>query len=214
MTRWHDDEFRELENRLRGERPEPRPEFLERMTARLEQGSRPERRRSPRLRLGLAFAFASTFLLAFSLAGGLGYAKNATYSAFKSTAGAFGVEGAKSERSSSRGAAAAGTAAKGSEHSRSDEQPGTGGNGSSGKGDDGSEVGEGTAAAGAASLGSWGQFDRPSATPSHFQYPRFVVVCLQFGHRQFTAVVPRFLIPLIRPFIVNFGPCHNGRRVG
>jgi hypothetical protein len=41
-----------------------------------------------------------------------------------------------------------------------------------------------------------------------------VVVCLSFGRKQFTAVIPRFLVPFFEPFIVNFGPCGSATRGG
>jgi hypothetical protein len=44
----------------------------------------------------------------------------------------------------------------------------------------------------------------------HHQYKRFVVVCVRVFSSQVTIVVPHFLVPLIQPWIVNFGPCSSG----
>ncbi|HZR94848.1 MAG TPA: hypothetical protein VFA56_04090, partial [Gaiellaceae bacterium] len=67
---------KELERRLRDERPEPRPEFLAMLTERIES-RRPRRRTSVRTRVALVGAVTAALLIATSAVGGLAYAGTA-----------------------------------------------------------------------------------------------------------------------------------------
>jgi hypothetical protein len=69
-----------------------------------------------------------------------------------------------------------------------------------------------TSAAGVAGAASAFRGWAPSISTKsgHHQYKVFVVVCVRVHSRQVTIVIPRFLIPLIQPWIVNFGPCSSG----
>jgi hypothetical protein len=144
--------------------------------------------------LGLAVGFAALFAAAFAAMGALGYAGSAARSAFDGTVG--NVEkvvrvdrkqnrvdrDAATTPSKPTPSAAAGTA------------------------------GEAGPKAGGQSGGQTvsPRFSSPGAEASLFQYPRFVVVCVRFGHvGPFTIVLPRFLVPFFEPFIVNFGPCEG-----
>ena len=70
----------DLEGELRASRPEPRPEFMQAVSGRLE-----ERRRSYRgLRVSLAAAVALAMLVAVASVGGMGYAASAARSFAKS----------------------------------------------------------------------------------------------------------------------------------
>jgi hypothetical protein len=193
----HDD-LHSLEERLRLDRPEPRPAFLAEMAARLtEAGERAPRRSKPRLRFGLAVGFAALFAVAFAAMGALGYAGSAARSAFDGTVGnaqkvvkadlrAGGVDRDAATRAapeSASGAAAAQPVAR-------------------------ALVGGAKGAAAVRPQALASGFTSPGAEASLFQYPRFVVACVQIGRfGPFTIVIPRFLVPLFQPFIVNFGPC-------
>jgi hypothetical protein len=60
----------DLERRLRDERPTPRTDFMESLTAKVQS---PRRRRSP-LRLGIASGVSIAMVVALGAFGGLGYA--------------------------------------------------------------------------------------------------------------------------------------------
>jgi hypothetical protein len=199
-----DHDLRNLEDELRRNRPEPRPELLSELVSRVEADAPAEpartRRSRPRLRLGFAVAFASLFVVAFSAMGALGYAGSSTKNAVNGTVGAV-----KSIVKSDRGSS---TSSSGGKQQKSE--------GGASKAAAVSAISAGTGisrsqAATAFLRGNGASFGGPGSLPSHFQYPRFVVVCVDFGlRRPFTIVLPRFLVPLFQPFIVHFGPCTAG----
>lgn len=80
-------EFHELKNALRHDRPEPRGAFLDEMVGKISPvpAVTPKRQR---LRLGLALAFAVTTLAAFGALGGFGHAEEASTETAGSTADA------------------------------------------------------------------------------------------------------------------------------
>lgn len=68
----------DLEEELRANRPEPRPEFVHRLEARVREG---RRSRAGSFRVAFAGAIAAGVLAALASVGGLGYASNYTGSA-------------------------------------------------------------------------------------------------------------------------------------
>lgn len=191
-------EHGKLEGLLRRDRPAPRQDFLGTMIARVESEPAPARRREPRFRFGLAVAFASIFLVAFASLGGLGYAKSGTFGAaegtFSSVSNIFRSSPAKSTHASTPVRA-------------STEQPQS-------QATDGQAESEGSPSASSdAARGLGGSAFVPSSLrAAHHQYVRFVVVCLRAPlnpSRTRTVVIPNFLVPFFRPWIVNFGPCSH-----
>jgi len=88
MRFWNRSDGSELEDRLRSERPAPRPEFLRAVASRIEA-------RRPRISLGLRLAFASaltlTMLVAVASVGGVSYAASGAKKAVVSVGEALSV---------------------------------------------------------------------------------------------------------------------------
>ena len=189
----HDD-LHSLEERLRRDKPEPRPGFLTEMAARLAAPpARAERSERRRLRLGLAFGFATLFAAAFAAMGAFGYAGSAARNALEGTFGSV-EKVVKADQQSGRSSS--------SPRSQTAPEPVP------------SEeaVDRRSAAAASGGLAFSSRASSQGTKASLFQYPRFVVVCVQFGpFKPFTIVIPRFLVPFFEPFIVNFGPCESDR---
>jgi hypothetical protein len=77
------DDFSDLEAELRKGRPEPRPELIRELVARVGEARSPAPTR--RLRVALALAFAALVLVALAASGGVGYAKSSLVAAAKSS---------------------------------------------------------------------------------------------------------------------------------
>ncbi len=193
-------EHGKLEGLLRRDRPAPRQDFLETMIARVESEPAPARRREPRFRFGLAVAFASIFLVAFASLGGLGYAKSGTFGAakgtFSSVSDIFRSAPARTTHASTPAQASTEQSQSKAEQSQS--------KASSSRGEDDDSPG--------ASDSEREMGDSDSLRAAHHQYVHFVVVCVRLpfnAHRTRTIVIPDFLVPLFRHWIVNFGPCRH-----
>jgi hypothetical protein len=206
---YDDQDLGGLEDELRRRRPAPRQEFLDGIVSRVEAAAptreTPLRRTRPRFRLGFAVAFASLFAVAFTAMGALGYAGSSTAGAVKGTFGAV-----KSVVGTDREPAAKPAAKVDRDAARQDTAQAAAGTGAIAKKLTAAGADPKAAAAGAAfasgALGS--SASSPGALSSRFQYPRFVVICVDFGlKRPFTIVIPRFLLPIFQPFILHLGPC-------
>jgi hypothetical protein len=171
------DDLYRIEDELRRHRPEPRPEFLRQTSERLTAPASRAGRREGS-RLRLGLALGFAAVFATAFAA-VGALGYAETSARDAVSGTVGVvaDVVRTEKT-----------AKPADVRRRGPAVGSG-----------VQSRTGVAAA--------ERFQSPGATASLFQYPRFVVVCIGFGPKQFTIVIPRFLVPFFEPFIVNFGPC-------
>ncbi len=98
-------ELDHVEAALRDARPEPRPELVDRLAARMESDSHPSQASAShtpvrsRRRLVLTTGFATVFLVVFAAFGGLGYAKSAVTGETGPKVKAAGVAGASGSSS-------------------------------------------------------------------------------------------------------------------
>jgi hypothetical protein len=177
----HDDDLAWIEDELRRNRPEPRAELVAELSDRVAAPTRPiGRKEGGRLRLGLALGLLVVFGSAFAAIGAFGYAGTSARNAVEGTVGVV-ADVVRKEKSA--------PTARTQQSSRRVTAPA----GSSPRLSGGVAASE--------------RFRPPGTTASLFQYPHFVVVCVSFGRKEFSIVIPQFLVPLFQPFIVNFGPC-------
>lgn len=201
----------DLETELRARRPEPRPDLVQQLAARIEAAPaerRPGRRTAGerRLRPALAFVFLVVVLAALSAFGGVGYAKHSVVNAVKSSSHAVQSVVLGRNVSSSRRGDDDDERGGNNGNNGNNGNGGSNGGGGGGRGDDDDEKcsfgGDRNRIAGVRCV------DDP---PFFHQYSRFVLVCYPFqvrrGQVRFrTIVVPRQFVSFFVP-PGTLGPC-------